>query len=332
MAIKYTRHIGVGSALLAALTAATGCGFENGTTPDSFEEIAMARDPIVGGGTANLGEWPWQVELDVGGSFSCGGSILSERWVLTAAHCVRGEAVASLTLRVGLINRSVPGAHLQTRGATSYRLHPDGHDVALIHLDSPLTFDSYVQPIALDEDVVPVGTKTFVTGWGRTGPGAPASNLLLEAMLPIVSSIDCNDAGTLPDTVEASMVCAGYLDGEHGGCHGDSGGALVSPGGFSNGWKQVGVVSWGVGYYCSSYTVFARASTVAPWVSSVVGTAPVLGDVNGDHCVDLTDYNSVIADYGKTVPPANPANDLNGDGVVNVQDRLIVVQNYGEGC
>lgn len=154
----------------------------------------------------------------------------------------------------------------------------------------------------------------------------------MEAVLPVQSTTTCNRAGTLPLTVRASMLCAGFVGGERGGCHGDSGGPLVVPAGFSNGWKQIGVVSWGVGTTCDSYTVFSRVSLLAGWIRSITGPSAVVGDVNGDHCVDMTDYTAVMSDYGHSVPPADPAADLNHDGIINIFDRLVVLQNYGEGC
>lgn len=320
---------------LALCSALVACGDAPQTQVPTGESREQA---IIGGDEAKPGEWPWQAQINYGSSHWCGGSLINENWVLTAAHCVDGVRQSSLTVRLGLHKRSAPGAQVQARGVSDIRIHPSWspftieNDVALIQLDSPVTLNKWVQPIAIEPNVPPVGTKAFVTGWGWTTGGGTASDVLMEATLPVESTATCNAAGTLPLNVEASMVCAGFVGGEQGGCHGDSGGPLVVPAGFSNGWRQIGVVSWGVGNFCSSYTVFARLSEFAAWIDGIVGAVPVVGDVTGDGCVDLSDHAAVIADYGSAVPPASPAADLNNDGIVNIFDRLIVLQNFGEGC
>lgn len=150
--------------------------------------------------------------------------------------------------------------------------------------------------------------------------------------MPTESASVCNAAGTLPRTVQgASMICAGYVDGEQGGCHGDSGGPLVIDVG--NGHELIGVVSWGVGYYCSSYTVFSRVDAVSSWISGYVGTQPVFGDVNGDACIDQTDYDLLAASYNQSVANgANPNADFNLDGHVDYLDYLILSEHWGQGC
>lgn len=331
-----TKRLGAAWCIVLASGAALACSQE---TAEVTEQPTVLEGPVIGGNAALLGEWPWQAQITNGGSPWCGGSLLSDEWILTAAHCVDGVSAGSLTVRVGLINRTVPGPQVQTRSVLSYQIHPDWdaaaleNDVALIRLSSPVTFDQYVQPIDIAEAPATVGSTAYVTGWGWTVGGGSASNLLMEAALPVVDTATCEAAGTLSLPVTDAMLCAGYVAGTKGGCHGDSGGPLVVPGnGFSNGWKQIGVVSWGVGYSCSSYTVFARLSELAGWVNGVVGDPPVRGDVTGDGCVDDADHAAVIADFGDSVPPGNPAADLNADGIINIHDRLLVLENFGEGC
>ncbi|MBZ4419774.1 DUF1986 domain-containing protein [Myxococcus sp. RHSTA-1-4] len=306
----------------------------------AVEPTASMASEIIGGTVADVGEYPWQAQLSVPGySHYCGGSLIDSDWVLTAAHCVEGLSAGSFTVRLGLHQRSAPDSYVQTRGVRRVVRHPSynswtlENDVALLELSTPVTYTPRVQPIALRETDAAVGATARVSGWGNTSPGSGASDLLMETLLPVQDTATCNSAGTLPATVRDSMVCAGYLNGTSGGCHGDSGGPLVVESGrFSGGWEQIGIVSWGVGGSCSSYTVFARVSRFVQWIRGYTGPVSVFGDVNADGCVNDTDLNQVTAAYGQTVPPADPALDLTRDGVINIQDRLIVLQNYGQGC
>ncbi|MEM7675091.1 MAG: DUF1986 domain-containing protein [Myxococcota bacterium] len=317
-------------AALLLPTIVLGCG-------DAQQEISYGEvsSPIVGGREAVPGSWPWQVQMVVGGSHYCGGSLLGDRWVLTAAHCVTGLPASSITLRFGVHDITSPGPAVQTRGVQTIVIHPSytpstgDSDVALLELDTAVTFSAEVQPVQLAAADAPVGTSAFVTGWGRTGAGAPGSDVLKEAILPVESTAVCNAAGTLSRPVTATMVCAGYLGGQDGGCHGDSGGPLVVPATSGSGWEQIGIVSWGVGYFCNSYTVFARVSQFTAWIEGWTGPQEVYGDATGDGCVDQDDYDFVGANYGASTP--NPA-DLNDDGAINYSDILVVIQNWGSGC
>jgi hypothetical protein len=332
--------------VLSAVAAFAACG---GLAPEG-EEAALSQEPelalseleqpIIGGAEASPGEWPWQAQLNKSGSHWCGGSLIADRWVLTAAHCVQGHNAASFQVNLGVHKRSRPNANVQTRSVSQLLVHPSynastgDNDVALMELSSAVSFTKFVQPIALSQTAAPVGGSAFVTGFGNFVSGSGASDTLKEAMLPIQSTATCNaPESPLSRDVTASMVCAGYLTGEDGGCHGDSGGPLVMPSSsFSNGWELVGVVSWGVGFYCNSYTVFARVSALAGWVLGEIGTPDVYGDVDADGCVDMADHDAIVAAFGQSVPPANASLDLNDDGLVNMHDRLIVLQNFGEGC
>ena len=323
------------SSLIAALALALGsCAVD-------YDDVDTSASPIIGGAEATPGEYPWQVQLKIPGyAHWCGGSVIDDTWVLTAAHCVDGRAASDFTVTAGLHKRTQPDGNAQVRTVRRIVRHPDynawtiENDVALLELASPLTYTPRVQPIAIRTTDAPVGAMAPVSGWGQTAPGSASADPLQETALPVQSTATCNAAGTLPLTVQnASMVCAGFVTGEHGGCHGDSGGPLVVPRGtFSGGWEQIGVVSWGVGGSCSSFTVFARLSAYAPWIAAQTGPVTIYGDVNGSGCVDSADEAAVIAAFGASVPPASPALDLNHDGVINIFDRLLILQNFHQGC
>jgi secreted trypsin-like serine protease len=307
---------------------------------DDPELVGTDENEIIGGNEATPGEYPWQVQLQIPGYLHwCGGSIIDTDWVLTAAHCVQGVAAGSFTVRAGLHDRFAPDGNVQTRSVAQVVRHPDynsatiENDVALLRLSAPFVFTPRVQPIEVATGIPPAGSLAPVSGWGQTAPGSASADELQETILPVQSTATCNAAGTLPLLVRASMVCAGFVGGNSGGCHGDSGGPLVvEKDTFSGGWEQIGVVSWGVGGSCSSYTVFARLSVFAAWIAAQTGPVAIYGDVNGSGCVDAADEAAILGSFGQTVPPASPALDLDQNGVVNIFDRLIVLQNFGDGC
>ena len=315
----------------------SGCA---GIEAEDDLEIGSDDREIVGGAEATPGEYPWQVQLQIPGyTHWCGGSIIDTDWVLTAAHCVQGVAAASFTVRAGLHDRFAPDGNVQTRSVAQVVRHPDynpstiENDVALLRLSAPFVYTPRVQPIEIATANAAVGSLAPVSGWGQTAPGSASAARLQETILPVQSTATCNAAGTLPLLVRPSMVCAGFVGGDSGGCHGDSGGPLVvEKDVFSGGWEQIGVVSWGVGGSCSSYTVFARLSVFAAWIAAQIGPVTVYGDVNGSGCVDAADEALIVGSFGQTVPPASPALDLDQNGVVNIFDRLLVLQNFGDGC
>lgn len=213
---------------------------------------------IVGGQDAYQGEFPWQVSLHIkGSSHVCGASIISDRWLVTAAHCVQDD---------GRIRYSQPGTwevylglHEQSKKNTAqkrglkrvishpyYNAYTFDNDIALMELDSPVKFSDTIKPICLPSPsyVFPVGKSVWITGWGATREGATQGpNVLQKAEVRIINSTVCNSL--MGGQLTSRMLCAGVLAGGVDACQGDSGGPLSS---MSTGCMFLaGVVSWGDG-------------------------------------------------------------------------------------
>jgi len=231
---------------------------------------------VVNGEDAAPNSWPWQISLhfkDYG--HICGGSLIENEWVLTAAHCVNFDPTPALfKVVVGAHHREgFPTLVQETINVTKvipHRRYSDEtlkNDVALLKLQKSITPSAEVNVVCLPEsrkDQILPGTNCFITGWGRTVGGGNASDVLQQAMLPIADHLTCRIRNkNLTRVFEKQMLCAG---GEgKGGCHGDSGGPLVCA---ENGqWVLRGVVSWGH-YNCKTdhYSVFARVSNYVKWI------------------------------------------------------------------
>ena len=240
-------------------------------TAESSEDVGEAEQEIIGGAIAGQNQFPYQVRLIVNGGHWCGGTIVNANWVVTAAHCVAGVNYQSIVVVAGdnILNTYEPTE--QARTIAGYAYHPafgyaagaPVHDVAVILLSSPLAFNYAVQPLALPGDAAPL-TYLTASGWGQTYQGSPQSNQLKYANLPNNPISYCN--GYLARNLYAGYeLCVGYYNGIEGGCHGDSGGPLAAGG------VLRGIVSWGRGGTCNSYTVFTDVVTYVPWIRSYTG-------------------------------------------------------------
>ncbi len=279
-------------------------------------------DDIVGGEVVTPGERPWQARLSINGRFSCGGSLIAARYVLTAGHCVEddGETVPSSALKVTLGDQkvSVVEGREQVFSVHAINLHPGYvsanppvNDIAVLTLDRMPVFNQWVQAIWPAEGTDGPGLNAVVSGWGRTQYDEPLSDDLLQAVLPIRSNNDCNGRLESRD-LWGNEICAGYYYGEKGGCFGDSGGPLAVQR-VDGMWELVGVVSWG-SPTCDRYGAFARVSSHSDWIYDMqrivfgstsrwvdnygysaggwrVGYHPrMMADVNGDEKADVVGF------------------------------------------
>ena len=160
-----------------------------------------AQDRIVGGVEATEHTWPWQVALFIDDAWFCGGSIISENYVLTAAHCVDGAGYFDVMAGAHNVRASSEDHRVEV---TSYNgwTHPQwntqdlSNDLALIELPSPMPMSDYITASCLPMagDIPEVGSMASVTGWGKPSDSAGGiSDVLREVRdVPIMSNADCN--------------------------------------------------------------------------------------------------------------------------------------------
>jgi secreted trypsin-like serine protease len=238
--------------------------------PALAQEACKDDRRIVGGEDTDIKNHPWQVALDVDGGL-CGGSIVAQNWVLTAAHCFgHAQKTDRIRVKAGATNHKIDGVWTAVdRVVLHDKYNPDTneHDLALVKLKSRPAGQSI--PLARPEQKLSPCELLEVTGWGRTKEGGPASAKLQKALVPYVENAKCNETDAYDGEVGPGMMCAGFHDGGVDACQGDSGGPLVLKG--PDGPVLVGVVSWGEG--CAHklrYGVYTRVAAYRDWITQVI--------------------------------------------------------------
>ncbi|XP_048062829.1 trypsin Blo t 3-like [Megalobrama amblycephala] len=243
---------------------------------------APLNSKIVGGENATAGSWLWQVSIYVlGTSHNCGGTLITKDWVLSAAHCFEEIDVFKVVMYFGRLNQSGSNPHETSKRASRIFRHPNydnetfDNDIALVQLNSSVTFSDYIKPVCLAAagSVFSAGTESWVTGWGTLQSGGQSPDTLQEVTIPIVSNSDCDNAYE-EISITSNMICAGLLNqGGKGSCQGDSGGPMVSK--KDSLWIQSSIVSFGAGCAEPKYpSVLARVSQYQNWIKSYMSSSP----------------------------------------------------------
>ncbi|NXV89557.1 FAXD protein, partial [Calonectris borealis] len=248
----------------------------------NLSSMSEHNDPRITGGTlCHRGHCPWQVMLffhnDIG---FCGGSLISSRWVVTAAHCLdlvrpHHVTVGEYNLYFDKYQREFKEQKIHVERSWTHP-HYDSNDyngdIALLYLSSDVIFNEYAIPICLPSPnlatlLVEEGRTGMVSGWGATHERGSTLRFLMKVWLPIVNMETCQRS--TDRLITDNMFCAGYNTEVADACKGDSGGPFTVS--YHNTWFLLGIVSWGEG--CAEkgkYGVYTRVSNYIPWIKEIV--------------------------------------------------------------
>ncbi|XP_015605959.1 transmembrane protease serine 9 [Cephus cinctus] len=206
---------------------------------------------IVGGVITIPHVFPWIAAIFNKGSLHCGGTLINDRYILTAGHCVKWTKHSDLSIKLGVHDiKNVNEGQLAPidkiilhKNFESDYLH-DTNDIALIKLKYSVKYNDNIRPACLPyKGSDYTGHKVKVTGWGRVTTTGGASRYLRKANLKVMPWLSCKNV-SFGDHITESMICA-YNENTDA-CQGDSGGPLLYQR-YDGRYETIGIVSWGIG-------------------------------------------------------------------------------------
>ncbi|XP_055533039.1 chymotrypsin-1-like [Wyeomyia smithii] len=243
------------------------CSAASSSSADGDRRNATLVKHVVGGGKA--GPTPYQVSLQKSGHF-CGGAIIDDQWIVTAAHCLMNSKARDMTALAGTLQLK--------KGGTRYRVeklfpHPSYdrvksiNDIGLVKIAKKFQWEpTLVEKIGFSDKFVRGGREAILTGWGGTSQyySAPATELQ-AAVVRVISESQCQ---SILNNIGSGHICTFTKFGQ-GACGGDSGGPLVSEG------EVIGVVSFGIATNLASCAAgypdgFARVSHYYDWIKKTI--------------------------------------------------------------
>jgi V8-like Glu-specific endopeptidase len=274
-------------------------------------ERSGIRPFIIGGTSANIADFPYQVALRLGRRlnagdpvvhYRCGASLIQEGWVLTAGHCFveydkdTGTGAAYLDpdyVEIGTGASEYFSTQMTVTRASKVIPHDDFdpsdrsrahvHDIALVKTKTQVTNGT---PVSLNSRAVLSG-KAVATGWGRHAENTAPDDTFRQVTMPLVANDVCNKTPGNVGKIGSGMLCAGDIQaGGKDTCQGDSGGPLVQTRGTDR--VQIGVTSYGIG--CGRKDepgVYTRVSSYLDWIAMAIIRSDV-EDAGSDGVKDMT--------------------------------------------
>lgn len=242
---------------------------------------------IINGYPAIRGQFPWQVGIrlrisDTESRQHCGGTVINDRWIITAAHCFEYPK-SYYVLRVGDLDNEVPEDLEREFEIDLLIINPQytgspafDYDITLIRIAPDakgyIQFNEAIQPACLPDKTLVTDKKTVchISGWGSVGDMQLPRNLM-AANVPLITNERCNSL--YPGRITDRMQCAGFEAGGIDSCQGDSGGPLVCP--IKGVYTILGATSWGEG--CAmpgSPGVYANIRNLRDWIDEQIRSNP----------------------------------------------------------
>jgi len=255
-------------------------GYKRGTKSFAGDcGLPGPSDRIVGGTEATPHQYPWMAALFIDDKWFCGGTLISDEWVMTAGHCADGASSVQVMLGAHNVREAAEEGRMEIMSTDifkheSYNPILIHNDIALIKLPEPIQFNDIIRPICLPSysewNTTWFNLDMEISGWGKPSDSADSiSPVLRDATVDTITNTQC--ALEFPININHKNIC---ISGRNGmsTCNGDSGGPLEYL--YEDGkYRQIGITSFGSGFGCEIgyHAAFTRVASFLEWIETHTG-------------------------------------------------------------